>query len=135
MLPPAVQALLRERVTSFECLELLLVLHAHPQESIDLQTLSQRTGLSTELTAGALHELEIGHLVSRGAIAPLTFRLAPVNASLSDAVDELVRLHRDQRAAIMAEMSVNAIGRIRLSSLRAFADAFFIGARKKDSDA
>lgn len=99
-----------------------------------MQTLSTRTGVPVDHTAGALTTLEVNRLISRSATEPPAFRFAPATAALSAAVDELARLYGDQRAAIMAEMSINAISRIRSSSLRAFADAFVIGPRKRDSD-
>lgn len=131
MLPDDVRALLRDHLTSFECLELLLLLHAQG-ESSSVASLSTLTGVSADRTSASLAALEWSQLVQRSVMEPLTYHFAPLTAGLRQTVDDLARLYRDQRAAIMSEMSINAIGRIRSESLRAFTDAFLFGSDKGD---
>lgn len=134
VLSEAVRTLLREHLTSFEELELLLFLHAHAGEPFTLPALCQRTGIPHELAARAVAALERHQLIRSSTAAPFTFRFAPPAAHLNNMTDDLARLYREQRAAIMAEMSVNAINRIRSGSLRAFADAFVITPPKGKSN-
>lgn len=134
MLPDNLRALLRDHLTSFECLELLLFLHGHRGEPSSVESVSSLTGVSIDRTVATLAALEASQLVQRSVMEPLTYHFAPLTASLTQTVDDLARLYRDQRAAIMSEMSINAIGRIRSESLRAFADAFVFGTHKRDPD-
>jgi hypothetical protein len=131
MLPENVRNLLRDHVTSFECLELLLLLHRRP-EPAGAEVLARDTGIAVELVIAALAALESSQLVRPNATEPTAFRFAPATADLARAVDDLERLSRDDRAAVMSEMSVNAIGRIRSGTLRAFSDAFVFGKKKRD---
>src|SRR5690242_20450727 len=131
MLPDNVRILLRDHLTSFESLELLLILHRRA-EPTSAEALAHQSGIATELVAAAVAALESGQLVRRGAGDPPTFRFAPATADLTRAVYDLKRLYRDQRAAVMSEMSINAIGRIRSGTLRAFSDAFLFGKKKGD---
>lgn len=134
ILPDAVKNLLQECLNSFESLELLLALHAHAGEAFTIESLCKRVGVAPDLGVAALEDLTAKNLVRRSTIEPMTYRFAPATAGLDTGVAELSRLYRERRAAIVAEMSINAISRIRSSSLRAFSDAFVIGTRKKESD-
>jgi hypothetical protein len=131
MLPDDVRLLLRDHLTSFECLELLLVLHRRAAPA-SAESLSRDTGLAIELALPALAALESSQLIRRADTQPPTFRFAPATAAVARTVDHLERLYRDQRAAVMSEMSVNAIARIRSGTLRAFSDAFLFGKKKED---
>jgi hypothetical protein len=133
MLPDNVRNLLRDHLTSFECLELLLILHGC-SEPVSAEALSHQTGLAIELVVTALAALESSQLARRSTRDPPTFRFEPATADLTRAVDDLERVYRDQRAAVMSEMSINAIGRIRSGTLRAFSDAFVFGNKKRDQD-
>jgi hypothetical protein len=126
---------LREHLPSFECLEILLFLQGRGGEAMSVDGVASRTGTSGELALAALGVLAASGILRQSVSGPLAFRYAPATAWLQSVCDDLARLHREQRAAIMSEMSVNAIGRIRSGSLRAFADAFVLGKNKKDSDA
>jgi hypothetical protein len=130
MLPDNVRVLLRDHLTTFECLELLLALHGRSAPAC-AESLSRQTGLTIELAIPALAALESSQLIRRAGTAPPTFRFAPATAAVTRAVEDLERLYRDQRAAVMSEMSINAIARIRSGTLRAFSEAFLFG-KKKD---
>jgi hypothetical protein len=133
MLPENVRSFLRDHLTSFECLELLLLLHRRA-EPANADALARQTGIAVELVFAALLELESSQLVRRSGTEPPAFRFAPATAELARAVDDLESVYRDQRAAVMSEMSINAIGRIRSGTLRAFSDAFVFGKKKRDPD-
>lgn len=133
MLPENVRSFLRDHLTSFECLELLLLLHRRI-EPASADALARQTGIAVELVLAALLQLESSQLVRRSATEPPAFRFAPATAELTRAVDDLESVYRDQRAAVMSEMSINAIGRIRSGTLRAFSDAFVFGKKKRYPD-
>jgi hypothetical protein len=134
-LPENVRTLLREHLLSFECLELLLCLHARSGESLSVEHAAGHAGLPVDLALQAMTALEVSGILRKSWSAPAKFRFAPATAWLQTACDDVVRLHREQRAAIMSEMSMNAIGRIRSSTLRAFADAFVLSKKKREPDA
>jgi hypothetical protein len=134
MLPDNVRNILRDHLTSFECLELLLLLYRRSGEPASLAALSRESGIGPDLALDALLSLESSQLVRRSLSEPTTFRYAAATAELGDAVADLERVYRDQHAAVMSEMSLNAIGRIRSGTLRAFSDAFVLGKKKRDSD-
>jgi hypothetical protein len=129
MLPENVRVLLRDHLTSFECLELLLILHGRA-EPTSTEALARQSGVAMELLMPALAALESSQLVRRGPTEPPTFRFGPATAEMTRAVDDLERLYRDQRAAVMSEMSINAINRIRSGTLRVFSDAFLFGTQR-----
>jgi hypothetical protein len=134
-LPENVRTLLREHLLGFECLEVLLCLHGRQGEPMNVESIGQRTGISLELVLQGLIALEASGILRKDLAGPAGFRYAPATAWLQSACDDLVRLHPEQRAAIMSEMSVNAIGRIRSNTLRAFTDAFVLARNKRDPDA
>jgi hypothetical protein len=133
MLPDNVRDFLRDHLTSFECLELLLRLRGR-SEAVSVAALVRETGISPELVATALAALESSQLIRRGAADLSLFRFEPATAELSRTIEDLERVYRDQRAAVMSEMSINAIGRIRSGTLRAFSDAFVFGKKKGEPD-
>jgi hypothetical protein len=131
-IPPHVQQLLREHVPSFEALEILLLLHAHPQEEWHVDLLASRFGVDREIAEHALSALRFAGLVSFSAENQAALvRYSPKTAALAEAVLELAGLFEDHRAAIIVLMNANAIERVRYGAIRTFADAFVI--RKKDT--
>lgn len=128
---PAASAFLRDHVNSFETLEVLVVL-------------SRATGpLSSAIIAAAASLPEhvvvdaLAPLVRCGAVArptgAATFVLRPRGPDLDHAVRTLLEAYRTDRLAIIRQMSANAMDRVRLAAVRAFADAFVVGG-KKDED-
>jgi hypothetical protein len=135
VLPENVRTLLRDHLPSFECLEVLLLLHALDGEPASVESIGRRTGIAVELVLQGLIALERSGILRKNISGPAEFRYAPATAWLQNACDDLARLHREQRAAIMSEMSINAIGRIRSNTLRAFTDAFVLDKKKREPDA
>ena len=126
--PEAVKALLREHVTSFEKLELLMILSGEPQQAWTAASLSSRLHVSEELVVEALDALQRSRLVGSTVEGEQrTVRYAPASTELAHAARELARIFPDQRAAIIGFMSANAIERVRSGAIRTFADAFIIG--------
>jgi DNA-binding IclR family transcriptional regulator len=123
-----VRQLLREHMTSFERLEVLLFLHKHGAEPLSPQDIGNQLGMPPELVLEATAGLEASRLAQRQGDA--RFRFAPATPALANAVEELAVAYREQSAAVMSAMSMYAIERIRSGPMRAFADSFLLGKRK-----
>ncbi len=131
--PEAVKALLREHVTSYEKLELLLLFGGEPLQPWTTASLSSRVHIPEELTVEALDALQRSKLVqSTIEGGQRVVHYAPATAQLAHAVRELLRIFPDRRAAIIVFMNANAIERVRSGALRTFSDAFIL--RKEDKD-
>jgi hypothetical protein len=123
-----VRFFLREHMTSFERLEVLLLLHGNPSEELTASDVARRLTIREELVAEALHGLAQGGLLG---VRSGAFRFAPATPALGTAVRALAIAYQDQRAAVLSTMSMNAIERIRSGPVRAFADSFVF---KKKND-
>jgi hypothetical protein len=124
-----VRFFLREHVTSFERLEVLLLLHGSPSEELATSEVTRRLTIREELVAEALQGLVKSGLLG---VRSGAFRFAPVTTALAAAVNALAIAYQDQRAAVLSTMSMNAIERIRSGPVKAFADSFVF--RKKDDN-
>jgi DNA-binding IclR family transcriptional regulator len=130
------RALLRESITSFEMLEILLLLRAHPDLSWTVSSVAARVHMPDDLVARALEALRARQLV-RSGVPPLApgsrdYTYGPGTTELAAAAEELVRDFAERRAAVLSTMSTNAIERLRSGALSAFADAFVLGSKRKD---
>jgi len=128
-LSEAVQALLRDRLKSFEQLEILLLMHSQPNQPWTLESVSAKVRISPVLLHEALLGLRASGLIETDG---KQHRCRPTTEALAAAVAELARAFEEHRAAILGQMNANAIERIRSGSLKAFTDAFVI--RKGDRD-
>ena len=127
----ALQRLLRDNLTSFEQLEIVLLLRRDPAIEWTPTMLCEQLSIPQELIEGALVGLEAGGLVCRTA-SGTSFRYSPSSSTMAAAIDELEQAHLHHRAALLSTMSVNAIARIRSGPMRAFADAFIMNKKKED---
>jgi len=127
------RALLRDQITSFEMLEVFLLLRAHPEQGWTAAAVAERLHVPADLVANALDSLKIHQIAE--ATPPLdaaAFRYRPATAQLAEAGEDLARDFADKRAAVLLEISANAIERVRSHALGAFADAFVLGGKQKD---
>lgn len=132
-LPDDVRRLLRECITDFDCLEIVLLLFQSSGEHWTAEGVAQRTGLALDATRAALKGLVDGGLLRRsGEGLPESFRFAPQQEHLATAVVSLSHLIQTQRPAIMSLMNANAIERVRSGAARTFADAFLIRNRRRE---
>jgi hypothetical protein len=125
-----VRQLLRDAMTSFERLEVLLFLRRSAPAAFAASGISQNLHIQVELVAEALEGLAQFGLLARGPEDGL-FRFAPAQR-LERTAEELAAAYRDQSAAVLSTMSIDAIARIRSGPMKAFADAFVLGKRKDD---
>jgi len=131
-LPDSVQTLLREHVSTFEQLEVLLLMHAHPHDDWTATAVAERSHIPEDLVNRGLTDLSGSGLIEQVRENPAAYCFAPRTTHLRQAAADLAVAYRDQRALVMSTMSVNAIERIRSETLRAFSDAFVL--RRKDDD-
>lgn len=126
-----VGAFLRERVESFEQLEILLLLHRDQNESWTAANVAAELRLSQGLAGDALDHLCRGNLLDvRVGKDSLVFRYAAGTPELVAAVDRLARAYRERRIDVLRLLSTQAVDRVRTSAIRLFADAFLIGGSK-----
>jgi DNA-binding HxlR family transcriptional regulator len=129
--PDDVRALLRERISSYEQLEILLALQNEPAGRTG-EELSSHLRIPSSLVASTLAELQARGLVQRQSLAPEAhYVYMPASPALGAAVAHLARLYVERPVTIMKIMSSNAIQRVRTGAVRAFADAFIL---RKDKD-
>jgi DNA-binding MarR family transcriptional regulator len=134
-IPGDVQALLRDRIDSYEELEILLLLAGEPAVTFTAEATGERLNIAVPRAANALHRLRAGGLAesSRGEAGTL-YRYSPRNLRLASSVELLVREYRDNRLGIVKVLTANAITRMRTATLRAFADAFVLNREKEGED-
>lgn len=127
------RTLLRDFITSFEMLEIFLLLHANAGQDWSAAEVAGRVHITDDLVVRALDSLGARHLIRGSPPLPAgRFQYAPGNRELADAADELARDFAERRAAVLSTMSTNAIERLRSGALNAFADAFILGSKRKD---
>jgi hypothetical protein len=127
------RTLLRDFITSFEMLEIFLLLHANAGRDWSAAEVADHVRIVDDLVARALESLRTRRLI-RGSppLPPARFQYSPDIRDLADAADELARDFTERRAAVLSTMSTNAIERLRSGALNAFADAFILGSKRKD---
>lgn len=123
--------LLREHLTTFEQLEVLLYLRNHRDGEFDAAALGETLALRSEHLIEALKGLAASELITAGPDGN-SFRFAPRSPELTDAVEGLAVAYQEHSAPILSTMSIYAIERIRSGPLRAFADSFVVGGKKRD---
>lgn len=127
-----VRELLRDPVTSFERLEVLLLLQGAPEHPFDAATVSSRVRMPQDTVIAALEALAERQLIDKVQTStPPTYRFVPT-APHAEAVRALAHAYDEQRAAVMSIMNTNAIERLRSSTIRTFADSFLLRRKKPD---
>jgi hypothetical protein len=125
--------LLKEVMTSFERLEVLLFLRKSEPEAFTASAIGKSLHIQAELAAEAVEGLaEQGLLIRAPEADAVSFRFAPRTPALQAVAEELATAYRDHSAAVLSTMSINAIERIRSGPMRAFADSFVFGKRRSD---
>jgi DNA-binding IclR family transcriptional regulator len=127
--PESVRLFLREHMTTFERLEVLLYLRKHAADEHSAKSVGDGLGVPPELTSDALLGLTASGLIAR-ANAQGTFRFEPATPELANAAAGLATAYQEQSAAVLSAMSMYAIERIRSGPMRAFADSFVLGTGK-----
>ncbi|MGH8219594.1 MAG: hypothetical protein ACREUT_13680 [Steroidobacteraceae bacterium] len=133
-LPDAVRVLLRERIESYEELEILLALERLRGTGKTVEELNAAVHGGMTLIESALRLLEARALIERRAVpavegaqrAEIRYFYAPQSSELDGTVRALATAYAEQPIPIIKLMSENAIQRLRTGAARAFADAFIL---------
>ena len=124
------QQFLFDRVTTYEELEILLLLQRKAGQAFSVAGVAKELGASTEDCRAALQNLERQGLLT-SAEEPPRFRYAPSDSVLAQRVEELAAAYQDQRILVIQMMSRNAVARVRTAAIHTFADAFRLRGPKK----
>lgn len=122
-----VRQLLLGPVDSFEKLEVLLALHGAAGAPLSLGEIAARARLTVEQVEQATAGLDAAGLIER--TVPEAWRIGGDSAI---AVGDLAAAWTTCRAMVLKAMTERALGRIRASAARVFADAFRLRRRDKD---
>jgi hypothetical protein len=133
-LPDDVQALLRERIASYEQLALLLLLRARVEQTWTVSSVASELRLPEAIAEEALQFLCGQKLVARVASADgPRFTYNPGSPELAALVEKLAKAYDEKLLDVMRLMTTNAIERLRTNALSTFADAFLLK-RGEDED-
>jgi hypothetical protein len=130
--PKTVQELLRERIASFEQLEILLLLFRRRDQTWTSEAVYKELGIPPSHASDGLDHLVRGNLVDvRVGGASLLFRFNPGTPELERGVAELQQTFAERPVDVLRLLSEFAVQRVRTSAMKMFADAFVIGKRRK----
>ena len=124
----AYRDLLRPHVDAFEDLEILLEVSRATYRPAGPADLAARLKMTGGQASGAIDRLTAARVLEQvnGLVV-----LGTIDERTRVGLDELQRLADTNRLQVMADMSTNAIERLRTGALRAFTRAFVL---KKDTD-
>ena len=130
-LPDDVQALLRAHVESYEHLAVLLLAYRQSTRTWSVADLSSTLSIPEQLAEAAVTTLRNAGLLRAECDAlPPSYRYA-ANSAAHATIARLASEYAENPVQVVRLMSANAIERVRMSALHAFADAFVL---KKDKD-
>lgn len=118
-LPDDVVRFLRAHIESVMQLEVLLHLRSAPGEPHEPHVLSRELGGSVDAAIGCLTTLERSGLIVRDDPAELSYRYAPSDAELAEAVDAVADTYAKRKVAVVTEIFSQP-----KDDLRSFSDAF-----------
>lgn len=124
---------LRDHISSYEELEVLLLLAREPVRPRSAIQVAESLNVSIEVSEVALSALfATGKLLQRESRDDVqVYKYAPQDAELRRLVSELDSFYAEQRLAIIRVMSANAFERVRGAAARRLADAFRLERPKK----
>jgi hypothetical protein len=128
------RSFLRERIHSYELLELLLLVRQTPTQAWSLELIAKRLSMSESAALEVVDDLRQGALLEvvfddRNRV----YRYKPETPELAQLSDELARAFEDERLALVRLMNENAVERVRTAAMRMFADSFVV-AKKRGKD-
>jgi hypothetical protein len=114
-----VKKFITEHINSLEQLEVLLLLHRHPEKAWTAHDVSQELRLSPTSVAMRLANLEKRGLLAVSESSDPLYRYQPQKPDFEPAVDNLAQAYPDYRFTI-----INPIFSKPLDKIKTFADAF-----------
>lgn len=127
------QAFLRASISSYEELEVLLLLVRASNRSWTAHELADALKVEVDGLAPALDQLGAieGLLEIGNRAGERRFRYAPKSKVLQQVVEELATAYVEHRLAVVQLMNANALERVRGAAVRGLANAFRIGRPKR----
>jgi predicted ArsR family transcriptional regulator len=114
-----VKKFITDHINSLEQLEILLLLHSHPQQEWTAQAVSQELRLSQASAAMRLADLEKRGLLGVKETADPLYRYQPQKPDFEPTVDSLAKSYPDYRFTV-----INLIFSKPLDKIQTLADAF-----------
>lgn len=124
--PGDVRAFLAQHVDSIEQLEILLLLHQHPDMEWTAEETAARLHGNRESAARRLARLCDDRLLTGRAHSAPSYRYDPASVEMRDAVTRLAETYRERRVAV-----ITLIASRPMDNVRAFSEAFRLGRRKE----
>jgi predicted ArsR family transcriptional regulator len=125
-----VHGLIADRISSVVQLEVLLLLHGHPDQPWTADEVAAQLRIDPTWAEAQLAELATHGLVQRADPAAVNaYRYTPASDDLRRTVDELSKAYADRRVAV-----ISLIYSKPSDTLKTFADAFRIRKEKDRSD-
>jgi hypothetical protein len=128
--PLDVQRFVRERVESYEQLEILVLLRARRSESWTASAIAAQLRMPELVAEQDLRALrQQGLLTSSTGPDALLFRYGPREPELASALEQLVGAYGEHRIEVIQLLTANALERLRVRASSAFAQALLTGKR------
>ncbi|HEX5752662.1 MAG TPA: hypothetical protein VFZ09_41040 [Archangium sp.] len=125
-LPEAVRRLIAEHIDSVEQLEILLLLHQHPERSWTAESVARELRISPLSAGDRLKDMARAAILARVQGSEAEYRYAPESPQMGEAVSGLAAAYSERRVTV-----INLIFSKPVDKIRTFADAFRL---RKDAD-
>lgn len=126
-LPEAVRRLIADHIDSVEQLEILLLLHQHPERSWTAESVARELRVSPLSAGDRLKDMGRASILSKVQGTEGEYRYAPESQQLAEAVAGLATAYAERRVTV-----INLIFSKPVDKIRTFADAFRL--RRDDDD-
>ena len=118
-LPNGVSRFITHHIHSVEQLEILLLLHRHPERAWSADAVAREMRIAAESAGERLEGMVRNRLFVRQGVSPKEYRYGPENMKLDDTVRDLAAEYAKRRVAV-----INHIYSKPIDKIRTFADAF-----------
>lgn len=118
--------LIAEHIDSVEQLEILLLLHQHPERSWTAESVARELRVSPMSAGDRLKDMARAAILSKVKGTEAEYRYTPENPQLGEAVSGLATAYSERRVTV-----INLIFSKPVDKIRTFADAFRL---RKDED-
>ncbi len=118
-LPNGVSRFITHHIHSVEQLEILLLLHRHPERAWSADAVARELRIAPESAGERLEGMVHHRLFVRQGVSPKEYRYGPENMKLDDTVRDLAAEYMKRRV-----MVINLIYSKPIHKIRTFADAF-----------
>jgi hypothetical protein len=131
-IPAEARAWLFDHIQTYEHLEIMLLAHKQRDRDWTADSVGVALKLPAASAAEVLADLTASGLLERRETTSPVFRYRPASPGHERAVDCLVRSYEEDRLNVIKLMTANALHRVRTGAMRAFADAFVVGRKRRD---